>query len=247
MAAAVPLVLPVPLRRGLAYMPRCIRLPADVEEAAVSAADNRSPADALSTTPLTANELDYRVQPRFSGRGVGPGRFRWLSLAVVAGVLLAGCWLLPRPTPSAAEQIRAAAALRRVFPILEELRVTDYRNQDWCKNLAYARGWFSSNLESSTCNLFNEVPIGFDSEAQADFRRVARALRDSGVSVDTVGPVQYDSAGRVARAHFFFAEGGYESESYVFDPSAPLPEDSPGEATFTRIDQDWYLAVEDWN
>ncbi len=61
-------------------------------------------------------------------------------LLALTAVLVAACGGGPPPPPDQmAEQV---ARLDRVIPIVEELRVTDFENSAWCRNLGYARGAF---------------------------------------------------------------------------------------------------------
>ena len=152
-------------------------------------------------------------------------------------------WSQPDETRMASD----VAQLRDALPRFEQLRVEAYRNQDWCRNIAYSRGRFSNNLES-TCNLFAGSPVGFTASADADFASVAGALDAGGVWVYNVWGVRYDATGRLNHAEFDLIPAPWEFSrwSYVYDPGHPLPQGMPNEDVYTRIDSDWYFHWEDW-
>ena len=134
--------------------------------------------------------------------------------------------------------------LSKVFGPLEVLKVEDYRNQDWCKNIAYQRGKFSENLESTTCNLFEGQPKPMDDRARQDFQVIARSVAATGVNIDFLS-AQYSPAHRLIRADFQLS--GFCRCSYVYSPRYHLPQDLKGEMEFTAINADWYFVWEDWN
>jgi hypothetical protein len=155
------------------------------------------------------------------------------------GVLLTGCGI---PSPSA--QQHDVANLPKVFSQLETLKVEDYRNQDWCKNVAYRRGKFSNNLESGTCNLFNGTPKPMDAQAQQDFQAIARLMATTGVNIHFLS-AQYNSSNRLTEVEFHLAT--FCRCSYVYSPRYKLPEDMGDEMKFTAINSSWYFVWEDWN
>ena len=149
--------------------------------------------------------------------------------------------------PDQDRMTRDVASLHKVLPTLEQLQVEEFRNQDWCRNLAYSGGRFSNTLQT-TCNLFDGSPVDFTSKANADFARIADALNSSGVWIHLVWQVQYDAAGRATYAEFDLNPAPWDSHrwSYVYDPGGPLPADMVNEESYTRIDSDWYFHWEDW-
>jgi hypothetical protein len=173
-----------------------------------------------------------------------------LLVAQVASCALVARQLLPSHVywtqPDQNRMTRDVASLRQVLPALAELRLADYRNQDWCRSIAYSGGRFS-NTQESTCNLFDGATAEFTIQADADFARVADALDRSGVWVYWVS-IQYDEHGRIVYAEFDLVPPPwiFVYWSYVFDPGAPLPEDTANDQWFTRIDSDWYFRLMDW-
>jgi hypothetical protein len=114
------------------------------------------------------------------------------------------------------------------FPVLARLGVTAYRDQDWCKVLAYARGSFSETTEHSTCDLFQGRPSKFDSQAQADFEQVRATLIERGIAPSYV-TVEYLN-GAVLTAVFEVGCGGCDVGRYIYEAGrvAANPELGPG-------------------
>jgi len=114
------------------------------------------------------------------------------------------------------------------FPVLARLGVTAYRDQDWCKVLAYARGSFSETTEHSTCDLFQGRPSKFDPQAQADFEQVRATLIETGISPSYVTVEYLDGA--VLTAVFEVGCGGCDVGRYIYEAGrvAASPELGPG-------------------
>jgi hypothetical protein len=165
---------------------------------------------------------------------------KWVYLGLSC-LLMVGC----RAKPSVEQQQQQSDRLFQALPVLRQLQVTDYRHQDWCKNLVYQRGKFSSNPQSTTCNyLFQGTPKAFDSQAEQDFQTVATAIANTGVNILWVD-TKYNPAGNVKQAEFRITDSPY---SYVYSPNySKLPEDLPNERLHTAINKDWYFVTEDWN
>jgi hypothetical protein len=157
-------------------------------------------------------------------------------------VVASGCVFVSEP--GVQQMSDEVQRLERAFPVLEELRVAGFREQDWCQFLDYPRGAFSNESDAtSTCNLFDRQPMKFDEAAQADFERVAGALRDTGVDAYLVWWIEYDDRGRLRSAEF--DTGG---SSYIYDPRGTWPKENiEGESEFTRINDSWWYWWEDWN
>jgi len=134
---------------------------------------------------------------------------------------------------------------------LEALRVTEYRNQDWCKNIGYSGGIFTDNNESSTCNLFGpdvedeDIPA-FTPEASQAFEEVASALSEKGVSVRIIS-AHFDEEGALIAAAFTIEAGQRDGWVYAYQPGyEPLPEDIPTQTRYTPINADWYFIWDEW-
>lgn len=170
------------------------------------------------------------------------------AIALVVTVIAGGC--VSSSQPDADEMARDVAHLQEAFPVLEELRVRGFRDQDWCRFIEYPPGAFTSDhsAETSTCNLFDGTPQSFDDAANADFDRVNAALGRTGVSTYLVWWIEYDSAGRMKSAEFDLPAGlGGGRWSYIYDRGGSMPEDDLGESVYTKINDDWWFWWEDWN
>lgn len=165
--------------------------------------------------------------------------FRYLLFTII-NILLVGCGV-----PGVGQHQRDVANLPKVFSSLQALKVKDYRNQDWCKNIAYKRGAFSNNIMSTTCNLFDGKPIAMDEQAKQDFQTISDAMSTTGVGIHYLS-ASYDSADRLVGATFNLST--ICRCSYVYHPRYDrLPENMQGEMEFTAINPDWYFVWEDWN
>ncbi len=91
--------------------------------------------------------------------------------------------------------------LETVFAMIEQYRVTDYRNQNWCKNIAYAGGQFSETTHPAICNLFAGPAPSFTAPATAVFNSITQVLRQSGVRI-AIFDADFNAAGRIRSARF---------------------------------------------
>jgi hypothetical protein len=170
------------------------------------------------------------------------------ALPILLAFLLAGCIHAGRP--SAERMTDDVQKLAATFPVLEEVRVRGFRNQDWCRFIDYPRGAFTnlpSGDDSDTCNLFDGKALAFDDAAKADFDRVRQELDASGVHGDWVLNVTYNAGGQLNGAEFAVQGGAFDRWSYVYDPGGTMPEDIPDEEEYAPINGDWYFWWEDWN
>jgi hypothetical protein len=132
--------------------------------------------------------------------------------------------------------------LTNALPVLQQLQVENYRNQDWCKNLAYQQGKFSNNRESTTCRI-DETSQFFTDQANQAFGQVTSAIQQTQVPLYAV-VVDYGSDGRIRRAEFLLTRPG----GYIYEPGyRALPESLPNELEYTAVNQDWYSYWQDWN
>lgn len=165
--------------------------------------------------------------------------FHFLQL-VVLNILLVSCGI-----PNGAQHQHDVANLPKVFSTLQNLKVKAYRNQDWCKNIAYKRGNFSNNSKSLTCNLFAGMPIAMDDRAQQDFQTISSVMATTGVGIHFLS-AQYDRSDRLIRAEFNLSTAC--RCSYIYQPRFNrLPENMTGEIEYTAINSDWYFVWEDGN
>jgi hypothetical protein len=154
---------------------------------------------------------------------------------VLLNILLVSCSI-----PNAVQHQRDVANLPKVFSTLQNLQVKAYRNQDWCKNIAYKRGGFSSNLKASTCNLFDERPIAMDDRAQQDFQTIASSMATTGVNIHFLS-AQYDRSDRLIEARFSLSRCYC---SYVYYPRYPPLHNIEGKMESTAINSDWFFVRE---
>jgi hypothetical protein len=163
-----------------------------------------------------------------------PILFSLLNLALV------GCY----SQFTSARQQQDITNLPKTFNVLEKLQVRDYRNQDWCKNIAYKGGNFSNNNKQSTCNLFTGQAKEFDSQSDRDFQAVNGAITNANIQIHYMS-AEYDRTGKLTQAEFNLVQC---SCAYVYSPAyKQLPPSQPKEVEYTVINQDWYFVMSDWN
>jgi hypothetical protein len=138
------------------------------------------------------------------------------------------------------------SSLAGTFPVIERYHMNAYRDTGWCKYLLYERGKFvdaKDNPEGCTSQTITTQQ--FDEQSKQDFAALAQAFSGGRVKVVIVD-VQFDDAGKVRRAEFH-KDCTFCRTRYVFSPGyGNLPE-GDGNKWFRRIDENWYLADEDWN
>jgi hypothetical protein len=165
--------------------------------------------------------------------------FHFLQLTLL-NILLVSCGI-----PNSVQHQRDVKNLPKVFSTLQTLKVKAYRNQDWCKNIAYQRGLFSSNIETSACNLFDGKSIAMDDRAKQDFQTISNAMATTGVNIHFLS-AKYDRSNRLIGATFNLSTPC--RCSYIYEPGyTQLPENFKGELEYTAINSDWYFLWEDWN
>lgn len=137
--------------------------------------------------------------------------------------------------------------LETAFAMIEQYHVTDYRNQDWCRNIAYAGGQFSDTTHPPTCNLFEGPAPSFTPAATAVFNSITQVLRQSGVRI-MFFDADFNAAGRIRSARFDIDCFLCGRLGYQYQPNyGVVPEDIPDEMWFTPINHNWYKVKEDWN
>jgi hypothetical protein len=161
-------------------------------------------------------------------------------LAVVA-FLFAGC--IHATEPNADRKARDVAALAAVLPLIDELGVSEWRDDDWCRDFVYDRGHFMTSDEPDDCNPMGGPPEPFNANAQADFDRVAAAFRDAHVPIREIYRPPVDPG----TTDFDLRAGSFDGFSYVHDPGYPPQENIENEWVATPIDANWYFVWEDWN
>jgi hypothetical protein len=137
------------------------------------------------------------------------------------------------------------AHLEQTLPWIEDQRLSAYRNQSWCKTIAYQAGAFSETKQPKTCNLFDGESLPFSSQARADFQALRQKLRVTGARVAFINA--YYSSDSLQSVEFNLNCLWCPRTRYVFEPNYALPEDLGGEIWYQPVNQDWYQMSEEWN
>lgn len=170
---------------------------------------------------------------------------RWLPGCLIALLfIIAGCDVVPPATRSPSERIEDVRALEALFPEFEELKLEAYRRDEHCEYIVYRRGAFSTAPDGSSCNVFTNTPVDFDAQARAVYDRLTSGLSMAHVTVDSVDEVTYSTPGRLTTATFDFGSNAFVSQGYVFDVRGNYNKSEEGGATYTTIDDDWYMVVD---
>jgi hypothetical protein len=128
--------------------------------------------------------------------------------------------------------------LHAIFPELEALALTGWRDQDWCRYIVYARGAFVETTNPSTCSM--APPRSFDDQARRDFDRISSLIGGAGGGAYTLS-ITLDGAGAIQRAGFDLTCAQCESRGINFQPDHDVISDSDREERMTRIDKDWWM------
>jgi hypothetical protein len=162
--------------------------------------------------------------------------FALAGLALAVAMVSAACQPLAH-----GEYVRR---LETTFPVLSSLHVTEFRDQDWCVNLAYSRGSYSKTNSHSTCDLFPAAPFEFDEVATNDLKELRDAFHTAGVE-PIFGEIDWSSDGRIKSAYFEIGCAGCSIARYIYNASGVQIGDSPGAGTVeTRVSDNWSWYVE---
>ena len=159
------------------------------------------------------------------------------SIIALAALVVAACSSAPvLPGEMAADVGR----LQTVVPIVEELRVSDFENSPYCRNLGYARGVFG-DLAQDGCARDGTQP--FDAVAVADHARVAEAITATDVPATRIRTVTFDADGGLRTAWFVLQDGSItEDQAYLYDPANTVAKvNADGGEAFTRLDDAWWF------
>jgi hypothetical protein len=152
-------------------------------------------------------------------------------LAIVVALTLAAC-----QRTAHGEYVRR---LEAALPVLSVLHVTEFRDQDWCVNLAYARGAYSRTTSHSTCDLFPGAALDFDGQASSDLQLLRDAFHKAGVK-PIYGEVVWAPDGTVTSAYFEVECVGCATGRYIFDSAGAQISEEPGEGTTEiRVSDNW--------
>lgn len=172
--------------------------------------------------------------------------FRLLLLTLLALVLLSGVgswflWGKPWFMPVSF----AVGRLERVLERLEQEQITAYRNQSWCKNIAYSYGNFSETESPTTCNLFEGEAKPFDDQGRAAFSDLRQSLLLTGVNINFLNV--YFADGKIRLADFSLGCWLCNRTRYVYEPGYVLQPDLGSEMWFDAMNKNWYRVNEGWN
>jgi hypothetical protein len=160
-------------------------------------------------------------------------RLAWFALPLaLVGVVL----LRQTPIPDSAAKARDVGRLATVVPLIDELGLRSYQDQDGCRSIEYRAGVFVNDLSGTTCNFIDSAGVAFTDQAQQDYERIRRSLADTGVGVFRVYAEE-------AYIVFDLVERAVGRWAYVYEPGH---EPAVGATdTYTDIDHDWYFMAWD--
>ena len=152
------------------------------------------------------------------------------------------------PIPDGTAKARDVERLAKVVPLVDELGLRWYRDQDGCRSIEYKAGAFVSDASGTDCDFIDPLGVAFTAKAQEDFERVRQSLTGTGVGVFQlytadayVDPEGVASSNR--QIVFDLVERAVGRWAYVYEPGHERA--SPATDTYADIDQDWYFMA--WN
>lgn len=162
--------------------------------------------------------------------------------ALLIALLLTSC----NSKPSPSQQVDDVAKLPSSFPIIERLKLVEYGTGAQ-EIFHYRRGFLSKSGPSRTYRdaetLSEKSFPPFDAQAQADLAALEEAIAKTGVRVTRISGLKYDLKGKIVFAEFQLQP----NLLYVFSPNYTTLPTSNRNSAYTRINDDWYFVVEDWN
>ena len=160
-------------------------------------------------------------------------RLAWFALPLaLVGVVL----LRQTPIPDSAAKAREVARLAPVVPLVEELGLRSYQDQDGCRSIEYRAGVFVNDLSGTTCDVIDPAGVAFTEQAQKDFESLRRSLADTGVGVSRVYAED-------AYILFELVERAVGRWAYVYEPGHEPASEAAD--TYADIDHDWYFMAWD--
>ena len=172
------------------------------------------------------------------------GRLSVLALVAIVALVVFARELIVGDLPSEEEQLRQITNLETTaLPIVEELRVEYYMDQEGCTILTYERGDFVDG--EPDCGGTTSTPVRFDGVARADLERLRAALQASETPVERAGGTFSDDGGR--RIIWFSSSRGAPMGTvwYLeYDPGGAHSAGSQGIVTLDPIPgkADWWFA-----
>jgi hypothetical protein len=172
------------------------------------------------------------------------GRLSVLALVAIVALVVFGRELIVGDLPSEEEQLRQITNLETtVLPIVEELRVEYYMDQDGCTILTYERGDFVDG--EPDCGGTTSTPVRFDSVARADLERLGAALQASETPVERTGGT-FGGDGRGRTIWFSSSRGAPMGTVWYleYDPDGTHSAGPQGMVTLDPVPgkADWWFA-----
>jgi len=156
------------------------------------------------------------------------GKLFFLSLINIYASLLIGCG------DDMAVAKREVRELEKTIPTIQEHHITLFGNTQSVKYLHCAKGAFGPDSES----VDEEVAIVFDS--------LAKQIGLTGMQIRRIDDIIFDATGTLLQAKFH-RYGGFIRVFYIYSPGyKELPTDG-FEQYHSRINDNWFRLLEDWN
>jgi hypothetical protein len=150
------------------------------------------------------------------------------------------------PVPDATARSRDVESLETVIPLIDEIDLRSYRDENGCRAIEYRAGIYINDLRGKTCTYIEPSGVAFTDQAQKDYKRFRRSLAncDVGVfSVYVVDAYEADAGGNGRQIVFDLVERAVGRWAYVYEPGHERA--SPATDTYADIDQDWYFMAWD--
>jgi hypothetical protein len=167
----------------------------------------------------------------------------------LAALLIAFLLISCNSKPSPSQQVGDVAKLLSSFPIIERLQLVAY-GTDAQEIFHYRRGFLSKSGSSRTYydaeTRTERTFPPFDAQAQADLAALEDAIAKTGVRITRISGLKYDSKSKIAIAEFHL-RSDFSRFHYVYSPNYKTLPTSNRNSKYTRINDDWYFVVEDWN
>jgi hypothetical protein len=152
------------------------------------------------------------------------------------------------PAPDSGAMTRDVQRLAQVVAVVDEVGLTNYRDEDGCQSIAYRGGEYISDLTGTMCEFTPNDGSLFTDGASADVERVRRSLADTGVGVIgmyVMDAYEPDAGGNNRQIVFDLAERTPDAWSYVYEPGHSSWTDSP--AGIVEIDANWFFVAREPN
>jgi hypothetical protein len=150
------------------------------------------------------------------------------------------------PVPDATARSREVQSLATVIPLIDEIDLRSYRDENGCRAIEYRAGIFISDLGGKICPYIEPSGITFTDESNEDYQRFRQSLANCHVAVFSVYVVDaYDpnAGGNNRQIVFDLIERAVGRWAYVYEPGHERA--AAATDTYIDIDQDWYFIAWD--